>query len=296
MGRGKPFVGIVLRTTFLSSFAARRRAPSSRSALALTGAEAPHNLLLMHGWAGSANNWDGVIKALDPRKFRAIACDLRGHRDSDPAATGFTDERLARDALAIADASGARRFTAVGFSISGRLVQYLRLLVPERVEAMAIIAGCPASPMELPDAMIVDWVARAGDRQKLREIPLRFAINPDLELLEEWANDAVKVSRHALEATLRLLLSPFQHSPPVRSPAIPALVLAGIADALLGPTVQRAIDATYPGSQMVEFECAHEFLIEAPSETAEQVARFVAALPRPAHQVRKSRTRARSAN
>jgi hypothetical protein len=66
--------------------------------------------------------------------------------------------------------------------------------------------------MELPDAMIADWVARAGDRQRRREIPLMFAINPDPELLEEWANDAVEVTRYALEATLRLLLTPFQQS------------------------------------------------------------------------------------
>lgn len=258
--------------------------------------EGPHNLLLMHGWAGSANSWNGVIKALDPRKFRAIACDFRGHGDSDQVTTGFTDERLAKDVLAIADASGARRFTAVGFSLSGRFVQYLPLLAPERVEAMVIIAGCPASAMELPDAMIADWVARAGDRQRLREIPLMFAINPDLELLEEWTNDAVKVSRYALEATLRLLLTPFQQSPPVRTPAIPTLVLAGTSDTLLGPSVQRAIAATHPGSQMVEFECAHEFLIEAPSETAEQVAHFVTALPRSPHEVGEGRTRAGSAN
>jgi non-heme chloroperoxidase len=257
--------------------------------------EGSHNLLLMHGWAGSANSWNGVIKALDPRKFRAIACDFRGHGDSDQATTGYTDERLAKDALAIADASGARRFTAVGFSMGGRFVQYLPLLAPERVEAMVIVAGCPASAMELPDAVIADWVARAGDRQRLREIPLMFAIKPDLALLEEWADDAVKISRNALEATLRVLLTPFQRSITGRTPAIPTLVLAGTSDELLGPTVQRAIAATYPGSQMVEFDCAHEFLIEAPSETAAQVAQFVAALPRSALEVQDGRTRAGSA-
>jgi hypothetical protein len=71
--------------------------------------------------------------------------------------------------------------------------------------------------------------------------------------------------------------------------------LAGTSDALLGPAVQRAIAATYPGSQMVEFDCAHEFLIEAASETAEQVAQFVAALPRSALEVQEGRTRAGSA-
>ena len=82
--------------------------------------------------------------------------------------------------------------------------------------------------------MIADWVGRAGDRERLREIPLMFAIKPDPALLEEWVDDAVKASRHALEATLRVLLTPFQRPIADRRPVTPALILAGTADALLG--------------------------------------------------------------
>jgi non-heme chloroperoxidase len=239
-----------------------------------------HNLLLLHGWAGSANSWNGFLRALDPQTFRAIAYDFRGHGESDKATTGFTDERLAKDALAVADAAGAQTFTAVGFSMSGRFVQYIPLLAPERVEGMVIVAGAPASAMELPEEVIADWVARAGNREKLHEIPMMFAIKPDLALVEEWADDAIKASRNALDATLRALLTSFEQQIVDRSPATPTLVLAGTADALLGPAVQKAIAAHYSGSAVVELDCAHEFLIEVPSETAERVAEFVAALPR----------------
>lgn len=234
----------------------------------------------MHGWAGSANSWKGFVRALDPHVFRAIAYDFRGHGVSDKPATGFTDNRLAKDALTVADATGAQRFTVVGFSMSGRFVQYLPLLAPDRVQSMAIIAGCPAAPIELPSALIADWVARAGNRERLREIALMFSINPDPVLLEEWADDAVKASRYALEATLRVLLTPFEERFADQAPAIPVLVLAGISDKLLGPVVQSGIAAAYPSSQVIEFDCAHEFLIEAASETAARIAEFVAALPR----------------
>jgi pimeloyl-ACP methyl ester carboxylesterase len=70
-----------------------------------TAGNGPHNLLLMHGWAGSASSWNGFVRALDPRIFRAIAYDFRGHGDSDKATAGFTDERLAKDALAVASAA-----------------------------------------------------------------------------------------------------------------------------------------------------------------------------------------------
>jgi non-heme chloroperoxidase len=240
----------------------------------------PRNLLLLHGWGGSANSWNGFIKALDPLKFRAIAYDIRGHGDSDKVTTGFTDECFANDALAVAAAGNAPKFIAVGFSMSGRFIQYLPLLSPERVEAMVIIAGAPASAMELPDQLIEDWAGRAGDREKLREIPVMFAVNPDPVLLDEYADDAAKASRQALEATLRMLSTSFEDRIKRRSPTIPTLALAGKSDQLLGPDVQRATAANYPASRMVELDCGHELLVEKPAEAAHHVMEFANALPR----------------
>jgi pimeloyl-ACP methyl ester carboxylesterase len=242
--------------------------------------EGPLNLLLMHGWGGSANSWNGFLGSVDPRKFRAIAFDIRGHGDSDRVTSGFTDERFARDALAVADAAGAPGFTAVGFSMSGRFVQYLPLVAPDRVEGLAIIAGCPASAMTLPEEVTADWVGRAGNRERLREVPLMFAVKPDLALIDEYADDAVKASAHALEATLRMLTTSFEEKLKNGLRATPALVLAGKADQLLGPEVQKAIAANYRTSKMIEFDCGHEILVEVPHAAAMRVSEFVATLPR----------------
>jgi non-heme chloroperoxidase len=242
--------------------------------------EGPHNLLLMHGWGGSANSWNGFAKWLDPQKFRAIAFDIRGHGDSDKVATGFSDERFAKDALAVADAADAQKFTAVGFSMSGRFVQYLPLLAPQRVEGMAIIAGCPASAMTLPEEVIADWVGRAGNRDKLKEVPLMFAVKPDMALIDEYADDAAKASSHALEATLRMLLTSFEGRLKSSPRTLPLLVFAGKFDQLVGPDVQRAIAANYPKSKVIEFDCGHEFLVEVPNEAAANISEFAATLPR----------------
>jgi non-heme chloroperoxidase len=241
--------------------------------------DGPRNLLLLHGWGGSANSWNGFISALNPLKFRAIAYDIRGHGDSDKITTGFTDERFARDAFAVADAVDARKFISVGFSMSGRFVQYLPLLSPERVEALVIIAGAPATAVELPEEVIADWVGRAGDRERLRQVPAMFAVSPDPKLLDEYAGDAAKASRHALEATLRMLLTSFEDCIKRRSPVTPTLALAGRSDKLLGPDVQRAIAANYPECKVIELDCGHEILVEKPVEAARHVIEFASALP-----------------
>jgi non-heme chloroperoxidase len=242
--------------------------------------EGSRDLLLMHGWGGSASSWNGFIRSLDRHGFRAIAFDMRGHGDSDKVTTGFTDEQLAKDALAVADAAGSQKFTAVGFSMSGRFVQFLPLLAADRIEGMVIAAGAPASAMALPEQVIADWAGRAGDREKLREIPLMFAVKPDSSLIDEYADDAVKASPYALEATLRLLLTSFEERLKSHAMTVPILVLAGKADQLLGPDVQRAIAANYPKSKVIVLDCAHEILVELPNEAAARVSEFVATLPR----------------
>jgi pimeloyl-ACP methyl ester carboxylesterase len=90
--------------------------------------EGSHNLRLMHGWGGFANSWNGFNQWLGPRKFRAIAFDIRGRGNSEKITTGFTDERCPKDELAVADVVGATKFLPVGFSMSRRFVQYARMV------------------------------------------------------------------------------------------------------------------------------------------------------------------------
>ena len=235
----------------------------------------PHNLLLMHGWAGSANSWNAFVSALDLNRFRAIAFDVRGQGDSDKVEFGYTDERFARDALAIADAAGARTFTAVGFSMGGRFVQYLPLVSPKRVAAMVIIAGGPASGIVLPEPLIAEWVGWTGNRERFREGLTPFLTRKrDPGVLDEFVDDAVKASRHSLEATLRMCLGSFQEELKRASPTVPTLVVAGKMDALLGPEVQKAIAAQYSG-EVIELDCGHEILVEMPTEAAQSVAEFI---------------------
>ena len=66
-----------------------------------------------------------------------------------------------------------------------------------------------------------------GNRDKLREIPLMFAVKPDMALIDEYADDAAKASRHALEATLRMLLTSFEERLNGSPPTARLLVLAG---------------------------------------------------------------------
>ena len=117
--------------------------------------EGPPNLLCMHGWAGSGRYFDATIEQLDLTRLRAVTFDLRGHGRSDPAGDGFTLDRIAADALAVADAAGLDEFVVLGYSMGAKFAQYLASLAPERVRGLILLAGCPVGEIPLPAELCV---------------------------------------------------------------------------------------------------------------------------------------------
>ena len=234
------------------------------------------NLVLVHGWAGAANNFDEMIKSLDLSAVRAIALDLRGHGDSDKTELNYTDERFAKDILAVADDAKAAQFTVLGFSMSGRFVQYVQLLAPTRVLNQVLVASGPVTAFPLPEPMIADWVSRVGDIKRLREVPAQFAVSPNAALLDDYARNAAKVSRTGLEKPLRLSATSFEAELKAKAPVTRTLCVAGGGDKMLGTEVQKAICANYAGSKVEVIDnCGHEVLIEKPKELAALVSSFL---------------------
>jgi pimeloyl-ACP methyl ester carboxylesterase len=59
-------------------------------------------VVLAHGWTEMLDYWTYVIRDLTGKGFRAVAYDLRGHGDSDPAADGdYAIERFGEDLEAV---------------------------------------------------------------------------------------------------------------------------------------------------------------------------------------------------
>jgi non-heme chloroperoxidase len=123
--------------------------------------DGPTDVLFLHGWAGSGRYFDQTVECLDPSRFRMITFDLRGHGDSGRTDRGYTLDQIADDAIAVADAVGAQRVVLVGYSMSGKFVQYLACEHPDRVAAQVLVAGCPAFALPLPPPCPRWWSAGA---------------------------------------------------------------------------------------------------------------------------------------
>lgn len=238
----------------------------------------PLTVLFMHGWSGSGAYFDEALKYLDVTGLRAVTMDLRGHGDSDKPDHGYTDERLAKDAFAVADAVGADTVVVVGFSMSGRFAQYLSVIAPERVRGQVLVAGCPASPIPLPEETRRDWVARAGDAERLREVAAMFITRPvEPAVLESFGREAAKAARIALDETLKACMYE-SFVDKLESVRTPTLVVGGIYDPIFTPDALRGLAASMPRARLVLLDSNHDVPFEQPREFAAVLEAFIAGL------------------
>jgi non-heme chloroperoxidase len=244
-----------------------------------TAGDGPPNLLFMHGWAGSGRYFDATIEHLDLTRLRAVTYDLRGHRESDPATDGYTLERIAADALAVADAAGLAEFVVVGFSMSAKFGLYVSLLAPDRVAGHILIAGCPTGEIPLPREMTDDWFSREGDAVRMAQLPEPYMTRPvEPEVMERFGADAATVGRATLEGTLRAATAT-SFTDRLASITTPSLVIGGSGDPMFPPDALRAaVVAPLAGARLELVDCGHEVPIEAPHELAALIEAFLAGL------------------
>ncbi|MEA2478918.1 MAG: non-heme chloroperoxidase [Thermoleophilaceae bacterium] len=244
-----------------------------------TAGDGPPHLLFMHGWAGSGRYFDATIEQLDLTRLEAVTYDFRGHRESAAATGGYTLDRIAEDALAVADAAGLGEFVLVGFSMSAKFCQYVSLLAPERVVGQILVAGCPAGEVPLPSETIADWLSREGDPVRMAQVPEPYMTRPvEPEVLERFGRDAATVGRTALEGTVSAVMTT-SFTDRLASITIPSLVVGGSGDPMFGPDALRAaVVAPLAGARLALLDCGHEVPIEAPRELAALIEAFLAGL------------------
>jgi pimeloyl-ACP methyl ester carboxylesterase len=224
-----------------------------------TAGNGPPDLLFMHGWAGSGRYFDATIEHLDLTQLRAVTYDLRGHRESDPARDGYTLERIAADALAVADAAGFSQFVVVGFSMSAKFGQYLAVLAPDRVAGLILVAGCPTGEIPLPKEMTDDWFSREGDPVRMAQLPEAYMTRPvELEVMERFGTDAATAGRAALEGTLTAATAT-SFTDQLAAITTPSLVIGGSGDPMFPPDALRAaVVAPLPEARLELVDCGHD--------------------------------------
>ena len=105
-------------------------------------------LLLLHGGMGIGADWRHVFPS-DPKGYRTIVPDLRGHGRSTSPAQGFTFRACADDLVALLDHLQIDRVKAIGMSMGAKTLLHLATAQPARLDAMVLVSATPYFPQPL---------------------------------------------------------------------------------------------------------------------------------------------------
>lgn len=102
-------------------------------------------LILLHGFTGSGQDWQGIIPAL-PDQYHAVAPDIIGHgRAASPAdVEPYHMEAVAEVLLSSVQAP----FNLLGYSMGGRLALYVATHYPDHVHSLILESASPGLKTE----------------------------------------------------------------------------------------------------------------------------------------------------
>jgi pimeloyl-ACP methyl ester carboxylesterase len=249
-------------------------------------------LLLIHGMAGTAENWHSVIEPLALRNA-VIALDFPGHGLSAPGGGDYSLGSLASGLRDLMLTLGHERATLVGHSLGGGVALQFTYQFPEMVERLVLVSsgglGPDVSPLlraaALPGADLF-ISATAGVGQKAGSLVGRgmgmLGLRPSADVAEvtrAYASLSDPERRKAFLATLRAVVGTDGQRVAALdrlylAEALPILIVWGDRDPIIPVAHAEEAHRVLPNSRLEVFEgVGHVPQLESPGS-------FIAALER----------------
>jgi pimeloyl-ACP methyl ester carboxylesterase len=249
-------------------------------------------LLLIHGMAGTAENWQSVVAPLALRNT-VIAPDFPGHGHSAPGGGDYSLGSLASGLRDLMLTLGHERATLVGHSLGGGVALQFTYQFPEMVERLVLVSsgglGPDVSPIlraaALPGAdLFIAATANVGQRagsvlgRGLGMLGLRPSADV-AEVARGYASLADPERRKAFLATLRSVVGTEGQRVAALdrlylAEALPLLIIWGDRDPIIPVEHAREAHRVLPSSRLEILEdVGHVPQLESPGS-------FIAALER----------------
>jgi pimeloyl-ACP methyl ester carboxylesterase len=239
-------------------------------------------LLMIQGVGVAGSGWRPQVDALSAR-YRTVSFDNRGLGRSSLGSDELTIERMAADALAIADAEAIDRFHLAGHSMGGLIAQHVAVTARPRVISLSLLCtfGSGKDGARLPPAMMMRAIrTRIGTRAMRRQAMLALVVAP--QRLAAADRDRLGAEMAALfghdladqpPIVMKQLksMSVYGATRGLGSLAdLPTLVVSGAHDLIARPALGRALAEAIPNARDVEFaDAGHALPIECTAKTNE---------------------------
>jgi pimeloyl-ACP methyl ester carboxylesterase len=231
-------------------------------------------LLLISGQSLDRTMWDRLRPALEA-EFQVVVYDQRGTGASDKPHTPYSSRGFAADAVAVLDAAGIARAHVYGFSMGGRVAQWVAIDQPDRVGALVLGATTAGGSRGLPKPADIDTALLHGPKSAIAAAfysESYLAAHPDAFAPPPIPPHARRLHFAASEG----------HDSWADLPKItaPTLILHGTADRMSPPGNAAILASRIPGAQIALIDGArHGYLDEFRDEALHLVTGFLRAHP-----------------
>lgn len=243
-------------------------------------------VLLLHGFPDTPHTFEHPLAALAGAGYRAVAPFMRGyHPTAIPRDGAYDVETLAKDALALIEALGARDAIVIGHDWGAAAAYTAAGLSPERVRLLITI-GIP-HPRSLTPSPTLAWQARhflalrrkraaddlrANDFAYLDELVRRWSPGRDVPATDTaHVKEAFREPGSAEAACAYYAAVSLRMPAPLRVPiTVPTVTFAGAHDQIavrMYEKARRCFTASYevvevPGGHFMHRDYPHEFTTE----------------------------------
>ncbi|MBC6457458.1 alpha/beta fold hydrolase [Actinomadura sp. HBU206391] len=238
-----------------------------------------HRVIALHGWFGDRNAFQKMRPYLDGDTFTYAFPDYRGYGEARDVSGEFSLAEIAGDVIALADKLGWDRFSLIGHSMGGTVMQRVLVDAPGRVRKLVGISPVPASGVPFDDAGWALFVGAADDPAGRRTI---IDVNTGGRLPSAWLDEMVENSlRNSTVTAFRAYLDAWArtdfHTEVVDDPT-PVLVIVGDQDAAITADYVRTNWLKwYPNAELVRFaDAGHYATDETPLALVSTIERFLA--------------------
>lgn len=149
-------------------------------------------VFLFNDWLADCTSYEPMLQYLDTDTYTYALMDLRGYGRSLKIPGKHNSLEAAQDAVDVADYLGWKKFHAVGFSMTGMVVERLAAHFRDRIKSLIAIGPVSASGIKMTEEKRNWFISTITDDNLLRELASRITAH---RLSPQWADVKLKLAR-----------------------------------------------------------------------------------------------------
>jgi len=235
--------------------------------------------LLIHGLGSSLRDWEKQVPEFSKR-FRVIACDVRGHGSSEKPPGPYSIPAMTEDIVAFVQALKISRMYLLGVSMGGMIAYQLAVRYPQLVKRLVVVNCTPELLIKNFKEQLIMWqrelIVRIIGMHKMGAVlSQRLFIKPEQEeirqiFVERWSENDPKAYLAAMRALVGWSVADQLHKL-----TMPVLVIAADEDYDFMGDKAAFLDRTPNAELVIIDDSRHGTPVEHPEEFNKLVLDFL---------------------